>query len=344
MTNHVAILGDTHLDHSPKFIPYFKKFYDNIFFPTLRERGIKNIIQVGDIFDSRRKIDISCLHNSKEFFFSNFEEEFSMHVLVGNHDSYHLNTLNINSPTNLIDSKYQIGIISEPYESEYGLIIPWICQDNEDQIFNTITKSSSKYLFAHLELSGFAMNKGYIMEHGHDAHLFNKFKKVITGHYHTHSEKGNIFYTGTPYQLTFNDVDDTKGFWIMNMDNGDMEFIENPYKMFHKIVYNEGSEYDLSTVENCIVKLIIDSKSDQMKYDIFLKQLQESNPMELKIVENFEQFGDEKIDVDNIDISDTLSLLHKYIESSQFELDKDMLKNTVQTLYNDALLMDTFND
>lgn len=341
MSKYVAILGDTHLDHSPRFIPYFKKFYDDIFFPTLEQRGITDIIQVGDLFDSRKKVDILCLQSANQYFLHKIVGDYNMVVLVGNHDSYHKNTISVNSPSNLIDSSLKISIIDQPLQTELvpAVFIPWVCQDNESHIMSALAETNARFLFAHLELVGFEMNPGYIMEHGHDAKLFSKFDKVITGHYHTHSQKGNIFYTGTPYQLTFNDVDDTKGFWLMDTDTGDMEFIENPYKMFHKIVYNNGCDYDLSTVENCVVKLIVEEKQDQMKYDIFVKSLQECNPMELKIVENFEQFGDQKIDIDNIDISDTLSLLNRYVEDTEFDLDKDLMKSTLQSLYNDANLL-----
>ncbi len=60
----------------------------------------------------------------------------------------------------------------------------------------------------HLELIGFRVHRGYIMEHGTDASIFNKFEKVFSGHYHTRSDNGKIFYLGNPYEMYWNDCND----------------------------------------------------------------------------------------------------------------------------------------
>lgn len=49
----VAIITDTHYGarkNSKLFHDYFKKFYDNVFFPTIDEKGIKNNCSYGRRF------------------------------------------------------------------------------------------------------------------------------------------------------------------------------------------------------------------------------------------------------------------------------------------------------
>ena len=44
---------------------YFKKFYDNVFFPYLEKNKIDTIVNMGDTFDNRRNIDIQSLEWTK---------------------------------------------------------------------------------------------------------------------------------------------------------------------------------------------------------------------------------------------------------------------------------------
>ena len=52
----LCILGDTHFGargDSLDFHNYFKKFYDDVFFPYLVENKINVVVQMGDLFDRR---------------------------------------------------------------------------------------------------------------------------------------------------------------------------------------------------------------------------------------------------------------------------------------------------
>ena len=60
----------------------------------------------------------------------------------------------------------------------------------------------------HLELNGFVATAGHVMDHGMDMDPFKKFKKVYSGHYHTRSNVGNIYYLGNPYEMFWNDCQD----------------------------------------------------------------------------------------------------------------------------------------
>ena len=56
----IALITDTHFgarNDSLLFLDFFRKFYENIFFPTLKERGIKEIIHLGDVVDRRKFIN-----------------------------------------------------------------------------------------------------------------------------------------------------------------------------------------------------------------------------------------------------------------------------------------------
>ena len=57
----IAIITDQHFGarkSSRIFHDFFKRFYRNVFFPTLKERGITTVLDLGDTFDNRRNLDI----------------------------------------------------------------------------------------------------------------------------------------------------------------------------------------------------------------------------------------------------------------------------------------------
>ena len=57
----VAIITDQHFGarKSSKILhDYYGRFYQDVFFPYLKENNIKTLIDMGDTFDNRRTIDL----------------------------------------------------------------------------------------------------------------------------------------------------------------------------------------------------------------------------------------------------------------------------------------------
>ena len=64
---------------------YFKKFYDNIFFPYLEKNKIDTIVDMGDTFDNRRNIDLATLEWSKKNYYDRLRSMgIKVHTIVGN--------------------------------------------------------------------------------------------------------------------------------------------------------------------------------------------------------------------------------------------------------------------
>ena len=220
----LAIITDTHYGArkgSKLFHDYFEKFYNDIFFPTLDEKKIKTVIHMGDAFDSRRGVEFRSLEWSKRVVFDPLKERgITVHLMVGNHDAYYKNTNDVNSVDLLLREYDNIIVYSSPTEVKIDkldiLFIPWICEENEKETYQLIESTSCNIAMGHLELSGFRAHRGCIMEHGHESKLYQKFKRVFSGHYHTRSDDGTIFYLGNPYEMFWNDVNDIRGFHIFD--------------------------------------------------------------------------------------------------------------------------------
>ena len=337
-----ALINDTHFGArkgSKLFHDYFELFYKNVFFPTLEQYGITTVIHMGDAFDSRKSIDYQSLEWAKRVVFDPLSK-YEVHMIVGNHDSYYKNTNNTNSPQLLLKDYPNVKTYSSPTEIKVEnldiLLLPWICVDNQEQSLKMIKKTKAKVAMGHLELQGFRVNRSLIMEHGLEADIFKNFKKVFSGHYHTRSNNGTVFYTGNPYEIYWTDVGDTRGFTIFDTETLEHEPINNPYKMFHNIYYEDTNyqTFDARDYENKIVKVIVRKKTDTKKFEKFIDKLYASNISELKIVENFEI--QESTEFEAFESEDTLSILNRYIEESEVNLDKSVVQKILQEVYQEA--------
>jgi hypothetical protein len=166
---------------------------------------------------------------------------------------------------------------------------------------------------------------------------FQHFDVVFSGHYHTRSNDGKIFYLGNPYQMYWNDVDDPRGFHIFDTDTFKLEFIQNPYTMFEKVYYDDTDAklFDASSLKDKIVKVIVRNKSSQFEFDKYVDKINKSGCIDLKIVENF-TIDDDDVEFTQEECENTLTLLNKYIDDSEFDLDKSIVKGIMKEVYREA--------
>ena len=189
----------------------------------------------------------------------------------------------------------------------------------------------------HLELKGFKVNHHVVMDHGSmDVDILNKFDKVYSGHFHTRSNNGTVYYLGNPYEIYWNDVNDNRGFHILDLDTLETTAINNPFSMYKHIYYEDTPRqtFNFSNYKNKIVKVIVRKKSSEKDFEKFIDKLLSVNVYDLKVVENFEM-----IDAENIQIEEsenTISILSKYIEESEGDFDKSNLKKLINEIYNEA--------
>tara|TARA_A100001035_G_scaffold154998_1_gene122353 strand:- start:10701 stop:11762 length:1062 start_codon:yes stop_codon:yes gene_type:complete len=348
----IALITDTHFGARSDSIPFdkfFEKFYREKFFPELEKRQIKTIIHLGDIFDRRKFINFNTYKSCREYFFDKVEElEIDMHMIPGNHDTYFKNTNEVNSPELLLKDYSCVHIYPEVTKLSFDgrdiLFTPWICSDNYRQTMEAIDETDATVCFGHYELAGFQMYKGHANDHGMDPKIFDKFQLVCSGHFHHRSSNGNITYLGNPYEITWSDYDDPRGFHIYDTRTNELEFIQNPFNVFHKFYYNDADNssgtdidaIDYSSIANGSVKVVVVQKSDFGRFDAFIDKLESCDLIELKIIEDFSEFEDDAIDTDNLNLEDTITLLDEYIDNINTDLDRKRLKDVVKGLYVEA--------
>ena len=343
----IAIFTDSHWTarkSSRHLHDYFELFYKNIFFPALEEQGVEIVVHMGDAFDNRKSIDFWGLDWTRRVVLEPLRK-YEVHMIVGNHDIFLRNSTEINAPELLLKDYPNIKTYSSPTNTKVGGIdmtfIPWICSENYDETLKVIKKSKSKIAMGHLELQGFRVNKHLVMEeHGLDPNIFTKFQKVFSGHYHTRSDNGRIFYLGNPYEMYWTDVNDTRGFHIFDTETFEHTPINNPYKLFYNIYYEDTPHqmFDVTEYANKIVKVIVRKKSKQKEFDKFIDKLYKVGIQDLKIVENFDIQENEDFVIDEEE--NTISILNRYIDESECNFDKNVIKGIFQDLYQQSCEID----
>lgn len=343
----IALITDTHFgarEGRGIFHDYFAKFYTNTFFPILKKEGINSVLHLGDLFDRRKYIDYYSLKRSREYFFDPLQAaDITMHCLVGNHDIALRNTLEINSPELLLQEYKNVIPITDPTTLNFGrtkfLMMPWICADNYDISMIELKSSKADICCGHFEISGFSMYKGMESHGGFSADEFSRFDMVFSGHYHHRNSNGRIHYIGNPYELTHMDYNDPRGFHILDTEDQSLVFVENPYKIFDRFVYDEKTDprgIDVSTFKDKFVKIVVEKKTDYYAFDQFMDRVYNCGAHDIKVMESIAEMSAEEMD-DSIDIEDTQSILQHYITSAQVDVDRDKLSSYVKQLYVEAI-------
>ena len=338
----IAIITDQHFGcrkNSKHFHDYFLKFYNDVFFPTLE--GITTIVDMGDTFDSRKGVDFSSLAWAKDNYYDRLEKMgCEIHTIVGNHTAYYKNTNDVNAVDLLLREYENVKIYSEATDIKIDnlniLLVPWINSENEKMTLEALDNSKSRCVMGHLEFKGFRIHRGFVMDQGTDVKLFDKFDRVYSGHYHTRSDDGKVFYLGNPYEMYWNDLSDTRGFHLFDTETLEHTPIDNPYKMFYNIYYEDTNHqtFDTRKYDDKIVKLIVRKKTDQTQFERFVDKLYNSNVFELKIVENFQLIDNE--DFEAFESENTLSILNRYVEEAEIDLEKSRIQTMISDVYQEA--------
>jgi DNA repair exonuclease SbcCD nuclease subunit len=344
----VAIITDQHFgarNDSIAFLDFFQKFYDDTFFPSLDAAGINTVLILGDTFDRRKYVNFYALDRAKKMFFDKLEERgIRVHMLAGNHDTYYKNTNDVNSPDLLLREYNNIDVIDSPetivIDGTSICMMPWICPENYQESLDEMKNTKAEICMGHFEIAGFAMHRGMESHDGLSKEIFDKFDMVFSGHYHHRSDDGHIYYLGNPYELTWQDFKDTRGFHLFDLERRELEFIPNPNTMFERVEYDDRDQdpIDLDSIDltGKYVKLVVVNKIDFYKFDKFIQKLYNKGCYEIKIIEDFSEFEDGEIG-EEINLEDTVSVLSNYVDSIETDVDKEQIKTFMRTLYTEAV-------
>ena len=338
----VALIADLHIGvkkSDQTFQASQLKFFKEQFVPELKEEKIDTIIVCGDVFDTRQSVNVHT-ENVVLDLFKNVLADFTIHIIVGNHDMYHTTTTEINS-LKALDLLPNVTVYEGPTEVKFGkvktLMLPWITKYED---FDEIVLNEYDYAFAHLDVVGFNMGCNMMATDGLDVKkIIKKFKHTFTSHYHARSTKmfdndHEITYIGSPYQITRADRGEDRGYMILDLDTAEFEWKNNTKSMiFTKYVYPiidktkiAGNQVDIEIPFNM-------QNETKKIYDLVneLNALGPAYPINTYYGDPPDADDNISIDVDQLNL---ISLFKSYIEQIDTTLDKRELYDELIKLYD----------
>lgn len=344
----VAIIADTHLgvkNDSPQVLDHMVSFFRRTFFPEIRARGVTHVVHLGDLVDRRKYVRFSTAAVLRREVIDPLAE-FETRVIVGNHDVEHKNTNEVNALRELVMGRHErVRIYTNSAEIDLGgtsaLLLPWICPENHQSSMEAIESSRAPWCMGHLELSGFKMYRDSPEStHGMSASVLSKFTGVLSGHFHHKSVRGNVCYVGAPYEMTWADAGDQRGFHVLDTETLDMEYVRNPETLHAKLHYEDGTEpVDPSLVEGKIVKVVVKSRTDGLAFDSFMKRIEGSSPADVQVVDDHLHLDLSSIQdlAEETDVEDTPAILRRTIDSLDTPVDKSALAALMMDVYAEAV-------
>lgn len=265
---------------------------------AVRKNKIENIIFCGDLFHSRKHIELKAL-NCGLTMISALAKYAKIYMICGNHDTYYKNSNEINS-INIFKDNPNVVLIPQAVQvkinEKSALLVPWLGD------LSKFKKESFDMMLGHFDISTNYLIDSYIEEHstptetsqelknelgleevpyqdkiGEFVELVKKEGYIYCGHIHQRKEfiakSRNIIFVGSPYQQNAGEIDSVDGYYILD-ENCVPKFhkIKNtPKHIFIKIseVLKKGVDnFDFSVVKNNIVRKIYDTqvtKEDETK-------------------------------------------------------------------------------
>ena len=346
----VAFITDTHYgvrNDNHHFYNYFSNFFNDHFFPTIETQRVDKIVHLGDVVDRRKYINfLTSKHLREDFIDPISDMGIPMDIIVGNHDTYYKNTNDVNALNELLRSYSNINSYTDAVDVDMcgvpTLYLPWICTDNLHASIATLNNSKSRVCLGHLEIDGFTMHPGHVMHGGLTKSLFDKFELTCSGHFHHRSSRGDIHYLGCPYEMSWSDYGNQKGFHIYDTETHELQFYPNPDKMFHRIVFDldEEPEIHARDIEGKYVKFVVKVNVKQSIVDSFVSEIEKYNPLDLTVVDESMITNQDDYEVTAEEIEDTFTIVSKYIDNLDTVVDKDQVKKKINELYQQAMTLE----
>lgn len=316
-------------------------------FRTASEKDIKNLVFLGDLFHDRQKIDVLTYQKTFDVLEKHLKGNINLFLLLGNHDLWHYQKLDVSSVNPLkslpgvkVINSPSVEIIKEGNEEFAFGFLPYTHNPIED--LKTVEKEwkakagkQMKVLGGHISVDGAVWNVKYktmsevTIEHDGDmvrvgSDIFSKWDRVFLGHYHAEQKLNEkVEYVGSPLQLSFGEAFQSKHVIVFDSSEGSCEYVENTFSPKHYIL-KEGdlANHDL---EGHFVRLEVEDIASRQMTEIRQNLLENSKVSSLEIKQVAKQ-EDHTIKDAKAILYKEEEMLEKYVEQANSDnLDKDTL-------------------
>jgi len=336
-----------------------ERFFRDVFWPALDAHGgVDEMLLLGDVSDRRKFCSYAMLDFAKRVFFDPAaERDIRIHWTLGNHDLPMKNSTNLSSHIafqeylNVI--LYRTATVVE-FDGVETLMMPWLCEENRAASQATFDSFTGAVIAGHLEFLGFEMYRGIVSQEGVSTAAFAPFKLVMSGHFHHRSTTGNIHYLGAPYEMTWSDHDDLRGFHWWTPQEHRLDPVNNPHALFYEFIYNDdGQPADYvknllsiirqANVSQKIVKIVIRRKTQPLWFETFMDAVLKIGAYDIQFVDETAWSTDDtqapsEGEGEDPATMDTLTMIYRYVAGlpwANTDIQRDVTK-TLAELYQEA--------
>jgi DNA repair exonuclease SbcCD nuclease subunit len=318
------------------------------------------LIFEGDIFHSRESVNIR-IQNESFAIFAQLARKFKrgIYIILGNHDVYYKDKNTVNSVKSLsylsdnihVFEKSEILTINGKHNF---LMLPWV--DDYTRLAGIIedNREDAEYIICHADIKGLTLNKWAKVEHGIELSALSTFKRVYSGHIHIRQEKGNLLYTGTPYQMDRGDRDNAKGHYVLDVTGETIieEFLPNVSSpVFLKFDVFDILEMSLAEIEqkfknNFVDVMISVSFASKLSITNFLEKIQNTGYRKIEFFTYVDNKPEESTAQVEFDIQDNFNIndifAHYLKTQSYTELVKESLTDKFLTTLQKVRELDKY--
>ena len=292
----------------------------------LKKKKIKDVLFLGDFFHNRSEISVQTIHVASTILEK--LKDFNIIMIVGNHDAYYKNRSDVHS-LGLICGHENIHVVDETFITEEFektlLFVPWN---------SPLPDGKFDYIFGHFEIQNFRMNNYKVCDHGLNAmdFLASRTDRVFSGHFHHRTSKkyneGMIHFVGNTFPMDFADVDNLKGYYTLDLEDGNLEFFENTVSpKFKKILVSKLKQYKKEDFENNVVKLIVDLEATDKQIEKLQTYISKFRPFYLNT-----EYGVTTKTIEDVEEVDSVDLMEQFDEyTGQLKLEEEKEKLLLKT-------------
>jgi DNA repair exonuclease SbcCD nuclease subunit len=237
----VLFIGDPHLkiskfDISCKFLTWVGEVVDRVK-PDL-------VINLGDTFDTHAVVRSEVLTKFKEHV-KQITATTPYFYILGNHDMYKPNDSKYHALETFKDIPNFKVIDKIIHSSKMGMsFIPYIHDHTQFPL------ETQPICIAHQTFVG--ADYGYHRpDVGVDADKMNA-DIVISGHIHKRQNFGKVFYPGTPFAQSVDDVNQSKGLMLFDTDSYEQQFLESPFPKWKGMRLELSQDFDINDLMKTI--------------------------------------------------------------------------------------------
>lgn len=278
MYKRYIVFGDLHLGvngGSQVWLDSSKRFIRTVIDEAVK-KDIDTVISLGDFFHERKTTNNRVLNAAAEIADEFEGTGITLKMIVGNHDTYYKNTIFPNTPAAAFKKYESVDVVEEIETIDDAIALcPWDCDFSEVDV---------PCLMGHFDISGFNLSENFVQAVGkNEATDYKRFDLVLSGHFHTPSIKGNIRYIGSAMPFTFHDVNSSRGYSILTVDDDkfDVEFVEFTGSPAFKII-NFGDPVTEAEVTGNVVKVVFVDEVSTNDTEAYMTKLRDLKPLTLQ--------------------------------------------------------------